>query len=190
MNRILFGFDVLKTRPIDDEVDSNIPAQFPLPKLYKVFYETFETGYNKMHVPGVLLPDINQVAGMLEQIILSDLDILIYGFLSIKEAKILLDNTYETDDIIHKDYWPIAECTFNKTLLVGISQDNSDAIFLENTSLFEDGSRFKFVAKDIFSFMKLVTYCQSDEIGYGIASYSQLYKNWGEEFWRIRDTNR
>lgn len=186
--QILRGFDIFKTR--QNSINSNdefvSPHSFAL--LYKTFYETFEIGRNKLNVRGLYLTQINQEVGILEQKIDASEDLLLYDFLSIQEGYELIANAYEADDPIHGKYlWPIGDCASNKTLLVGLGQgEYPDKIFLENTSLFSDGSRFKQIAANIFDFVIKISYVELENLGYGIAGgYSDIYRKWGEDYWRI-----
>ena len=186
--QILRGFDIFKTR--QNSINSNdefvSPHSFAL--LYKTFYETFEIGRNKLNVRGLYLTQINQEVGILEQKINASEDLLLYDFLSIQEGYELIVNAYETEDPIHGKYlWPIGDCASNKTLLVGLGQgEYPDKIFLENTSLFPDGSRFKQIAANIFDFVIKISYVELESLGYGIAGgYSDIYRKWGEDYWRI-----
>ena len=174
------GFDIFKTREKFLNVNNS-----SLPPCYNLFYSTFEIGINKMVIPGVFLEQAQQIAGLLEQKINSDVDFVVYDFLSIEESNIFIKNMYEDEEDILGNYFPIAECDSNKSLLVGVNDLNKDQIFIENRNLFSDGERIKFIAKNIFEFVTRISYVELNSIGYGIRGYSQLYKNWYDSEWRI-----
>ena len=174
------GLEILKPR-----YSSISNQELPYPPLYKLFYTVYEIAKGKLKNPSVYLEQINQFAGIMEQRIDCEVDFVLYDFLSMDESKIFIENTYT--DLSHlKEYYPIAECDSNKALMVGLTPEIADQIFIENTSRFSDGSRFKFIARNIFEFMPKVSLVELEKIGYGIKGYSSLYKNWGEDFWRVR----
>ncbi|NBA85754.1 hypothetical protein GVN16_08290 [Emticicia sp. CRIBPO] len=181
MGEIIRGFDVLRTRKEFLKFEDS-----RLPILYKCFYSTFEVGINRLHVPGVLLTQINQVAGILNQQIETEYSFTLDYFLSIEESITLADNSYEKDDLCRNDFWPIGECGSNKNLLVGINSENNDIIYLENLNLFSDGKRYKFLADNIFEFITKISFIKMESPGYGIMNYNELYKEWGEDFYRIK----
>lgn len=178
---MLKGFEIFETRE-----NGFMETIEKFPPLYKIFYSTFNIGQGKLKVPGVYLEQINQVAGIFEQKIDCNMDFVIYDFLSFEEANIFIHNTYEKDDDIRNLFYPIAECDSNKAVIVGTHADNLDQIFIENTNLFSDGSRYKFLASNIFEFILKISYTEMERIGYGINSYSQLYKEWGDFNWKVK----
>lgn len=178
------GFDIFETRSsfLYHDVNTYSPV-------YKSFYSTFEVGQGKLRIPGVYLEQINQVAGILEQKIDCDTDFIIYDFLSNEESRIFIQNTYEENDDILKEYFPIAECDSNKALLLGISSANEDQIFIENSNLFSDGKRYKLLANNIFEFISKISYVELSSIGYGISGYNQLFKEWNDTNWKVKSGN-
>src|SRR3989338_1193792 len=62
-------------------------SETDLPPIYTVFYETFDIGKNKMNVPSLFLEQVGMEVGMLEQRIDSEIDFVVYDFLSIEERK-------------------------------------------------------------------------------------------------------
>lgn len=180
MKEIVRGCEIFKTRR--DYLASR--DDISLPPIYKAFYSTFEVGRGKMQVPGVYLPQIDQVAGILNQKISTPWDFILYDFLTIEESKILVANTYDKNDPSIEKYWPIGECDSNKNLVVCKDHLNQDQIYLENLTLFADGDRYKLLSKNILEFMTMISYVENEVIGYGIKDYSVLYKKWTEGFWR------
>jgi hypothetical protein len=178
------GFDIFETRNnfLNGGVDT-------YPPIYNLFYSSFEVGKGKLRVPGVYLEQIDQVAAVLEQRIDSDIDFIIYDFLSLQESKVFIESTYEKNDDVLENYFPIAECDSNKALLVGINSTNRDQIFIENTNLFADGKRYKFLANNIFEFISKISYVELDNIGYGVSGYEQLFRKWNDTNWKVKHAN-
>lgn len=185
-NIILSGFDVFRTRNLENGI--NLSEELDnLPPLYKLFISTFHIGRKKLDIDGCFLPQTKHVVGILDQVYLPMPDLLVVeDFFSIDEARVALESAYGNDDSIHQEgYWPIAECALNIIMLVGTKQENLDQIFIENFSLFSDGSRYKFVSNNIFEFVRGMVFVEFERIGYGIGDYGELYKKWGEKFWRV-----
>ena len=112
----------------------------------------------------------------------------LYDLYSINESINAMQNVYSIDDEINnKNYAIIGECFDNIFLLLGINDYNRDQIFLENTNLFPSGDRILFLEENIFSFVSHLVLRKKLIIGYGIESYSKIYKEWHEDFWRIRE---
>ncbi len=181
INVMIKGFEIFRTR------NSYLLSEINIyPPFYNKFYSTFEIGQGKLYSPSVYLDQIKQIAGIVDQKIDLEVDFVINDFLSFEESKIFLQNSYEADDEIHGKFYPIAECDSNKAILIGIDKSNSDQVFIENTNLFSDGSRFKYLASNIFEFITKISFVEMEQIGYGINSYNNLYKEWNEKFWRVK----
>ena len=79
-----------------------------------------------------------------------------------------------------KDLLFIANHGYSGGLLVGIGKDNKDQIF-HNT----DSTVITFMANNIFELIHKIELVECDFDTPPINT-SSLYKNWGEEFWRIK----
>src|SRR3989344_1818414 len=149
-------------------------SETDLPPIYTVFYETFDIGKNKMNVPSLFLEQVGMEVGMLEQRIDSEIDFVVYDFLSIEESLVFQRNAID-DFQESSEFWTIAECDSGKFLVVSKGPQNLDEIHLINPTKFADGSETKKISDNIFQFM-------------GILSYMELYKKWGEHFWRVQQS--
>lgn len=72
-------------------------------------------------------------------------------------------------------------------LFVGIMDYNLDKIYLENSGLRK--GKWTFLANNIFEFIRgfeIVEYTAEECRKYQF-TYDKLYKNWGEDFWRVRE---
>jgi hypothetical protein len=110
---------------------------------------------------------------------------------SIDDDELSLESFKEVDELFsfersNKDYLEgyifIANHGFSGGLLLGISSDNSDKIYL-NT----DSKEITYLCDNIFQLLhkiRLVEFSFDDII----IDKTQLYSNWGEEFWRLRSS--
>lgn len=112
----------------------------------------------------------------------------LYNLFSLEESVSAMQNAYSSDDEINQlGYAMIGECVSNISLLIGLKDENKDKIYMEDSNIFPSGDRILFVDDNIFEFVKKLSLNEKENIGYGIKSYASLYKNWGEDFWRIRE---
>jgi len=162
----------------------------PIPSIYRLFISSFKIGRNfiksvKVHHPDsgeLCIHDMKYSGKYSEYIGLEDL-------FSLSESIMAMKNAYDINDEIHRmGYSVIGNCSgSNINLFLGIGGENNDKIFLENSTIFPNGNRLILISDNIFEFANNLMLCEREQIGYGIKSYDQLYKNWGEIFWRIRE---
>ena len=92
-------------------------------------------------------------------------------------------NSYNTEDVvIQKGYIPFATTSWSLTLHIGTRGEETDMIILEY-----DSAEGESMGINVFEFIQsLVLYEIKDEdMPFGIKK-SDIYKNWGEDFWRVR----
>ncbi len=74
------------------------------------------------------------------------------------------------------------------SILLGIEGERLDEIWSLNGDLGYDRPDIQMISKDIFSFFRL---CKEELIEMNLKmrgiNASQLYRNWGEDFWRVRE---
>jgi hypothetical protein len=89
------------------------------------------------------------------------------------------------DKIWDLDVIPIGEGHFQYVILLGIGEQNKDQIFID-LNYDEAEPRITYVDENIFSYFQ-----DFKIIEYGLnlreTKYSQLYHNWNEDFWRVRE---
>jgi hypothetical protein len=113
------------------------------------------------------------------------------NFETFKSINSLLKFCVPEDDGI-KDMIFISDHGSSDALLVGIGNHNQDKIFIYSEFNDENDEGIIFFAENIFDFLSK---CQIVEFHLNKHSYGQirkvennkLYKNWGEDFWRIRE---
>jgi hypothetical protein len=112
-------------------------------------------------------------------------DIFVYidGFLTIEEVintKILYDSDI---DFSRLNIIQIAHThePDNGGIFVGTGKDNFGKIY---KVAWENDERTKFIANDIFEFIKSLQYNRNPIRGIEL---NTLYKNWDEDFWRLRE---
>lgn len=67
-------------------------------------------------------------------------------------------------------------------LYVGCAENNLDQIWIYNSDY---DVKYKKVSENIFFFLNLLTF--NDEFSDYEGNYSKLYRNWDEDFWRIKE---
>jgi len=108
----------------------------------------------------------------------------IYELFSIEEMQTVYGRVYEDDPEINgMNLYPIGSGSMDTMIFVGVGDDNKDEIFLERTS----SPRILKVSNNIFDFIINLHFIELEEIFLSPYKYSQLYKNWGEDFWSVKD---
>lgn len=178
------GFDFFTTK-IDSQ-PYDLSSIVELPKLYKLFVNCFE---------------INSRSLLIDKFIDGDGDIVSIGSVKFQvngdNSTTYLNNFLDHSDILQQ--WEIAkeEIEWKKHkllriallgqvgfggLYLGCGDQNADEIWIFNSD-----SREKFVKvnDNIFEFIKRLEF-STDFGNLDNGEYENLYKNWDEEFWRLR----
>lgn len=162
-----------------------------LPPIYSSFLNIYQVGKEQPMFAQVYLDEkYNEKLGLTRCINEKYPDIVSLGGLFLPEESVeIMSRVYSSDDSIHsQDLFLIGEDgTGHYFYMVGIGEYNKDEIFIESSDLtFSGGERVTKLFDDIYQFMRSFLVIEIDSgIGYGI-EYSQLYKNWGEDFWRVK----
>lgn len=185
-----FGFYQISDLPVSERTDFGRFEEFykkPIPKMLKKCYSIYDIGRGKMQSEKVFLPRQGRCYEFCDLAYTgkhSDY-VYVYELVSLGESIDSMRNAFEEDDEIWKmDVACIGSCMSNMVLMVGIGEHNADHIFLENTSIHPNGQRLWHVTDDIFDFFKHWVLTERPSLSF--ASYADLYRNWNEDFWRIR----
>lgn len=176
------GLNIYTIKSIDQhEANSNVY----LPPIYKVFVNTYNVGRGRHNDSYSYLHEkINQKLRLIETVYLPDPENVMFGDLfSIEEALEVNARFSNGEDGIPQEYFIIGEDgTGHYLFLVGRDESNRDQIFIEAPDLrFPGGKRITKLANNIFDFIRSFVFIERE--GYNI-QYSELYKKWGESFWR------
>lgn len=162
-----------------------------LPPFYSLFLNTYSVGKSQPKNSIVYLDErYNEKLGLVRCVYDPDPENVVLGNLfQVSESKEIQLRVFEkSDPIFDMNVFLIGEDgTGHYFFMVGIGKDNADQIFIESSDLtFPGGNRLTKLADNIFDFMKSFNLREiEDGIGYGV-EYNQLYKNWNENFWRVR----
>ena len=83
--------------------------------------------------------------------------------------------------LIEKELIPIGTNSFNQYLMLGVGEENADKIYYESRS--ED--KIELLSDNIFEYFTKIEVVP--KTSYSLPHLNVLYKNWGENFWRIRE---
>ncbi|MDF7822060.1 hypothetical protein P1X15_30875 [Runella sp. MFBS21] len=164
-----------------------------LPPIYKAFLNTYYIGSEGL-IEGEKVFDnsFKRANGFGNLTYESTPNVILYNFIDISQVSFLMEYMFEkTDKILEMNLIPIAECFGQEILMVGCGEDNRDKIFLEtNKPIDYEGEepRLIFLSENIFEFLRgLVWEVNIDKFPKNLKDTSQLYRNWGEDFWRVRE---
>ena len=193
----------LKARPFEADITDEIKmfeekTGIRIPPIYKVFCETYELGEDTVFLEN----NYYLKKGELHYISLA------YDFLPYETSMPGIEQIFELDIIPHiieiyhedgtydeetesglsdKELLPIIKCSNAILIKVGYGKENVDQIYLYDVNKFEEeGNRFVLIANNIFHFMRGMMMFD-DPDGDMDEEYEKLYKNWTEDFWRMRE---
>jgi hypothetical protein len=182
-----------KTRTDDFQIQRDI-IEFEkntgiiLPPILKIFFFNYDT------VTSSRIEDLLKVYdskldtdfSFVSSYFLLDPDnILFYNFFKLKDIKEVMEKVYSKDDEIwQKEMIPIGECAFQMYLMVGYGNENKDRIYIESVT---EDVRIRYLCENIFDFFRnYIVEIDENCLPDGV-QIDQLYKNWSEDFWRVRD---
>lgn len=182
------GFELLKTNSMQGAAFVSRLEQefkFKLPPIFKMFASHFELG--QFYTEKYFVPKYNDYYYIVGNEYESNKDVDCTGFFQIDkifENKSTLQGYGDED--IEKELIRIAEIGLGGSIFVGTKEDEIDTIIL---SVWDREPQYKILAKNIFDFMQGMKSIPVPEEELIDAKYSQLYKNFGEDFWRVREEN-
>ncbi len=174
---LIFRKEVLDIQDLEERY------KIKLPPIFRAFITVFEPyfSYEKYHKTesSKYIPFTNLIYSHLElDNYTAENDS--FGLESFKEVEEMF--TFEPSNKgFLKDLLFIANHGYSGGLMVGIGAHNKDMIFHNSNSKI-----ITFIAGNIFELIHKMIIVQ-DEIDDPWIDTSKLYKNWGEDFWRIRE---
>ncbi len=157
-----------------------------LPPILCVFFQTFEF---ENSIKGELVyykESISSLSSFMEGYFLFEEDIAFYRFFQIEEIVKNMRIVYnKEDEIWDKQVIAIAECAFQGFLLIGVGNANKDKVYIEYAT---ETPRITYLCENILDFFRNYI-VKPDAISMQRNKFqlSQLYRNWGEDFWRVRE---
>ena len=168
---------------------SNIDNSILLPKVFKIFNDLFLINQlldsDKAHYLDKKL-NVKRALGLFKYRVKES--IVVYNFFNPNEIpnqiELLMDKGDELDRrILNEGYVPFAYCASEQLLFVATKGENKEGIFL-----FSRWSEppLELLASNIFFFFQQF-FLDIEEIDKTRSLKDGLHKNWGEDFWRIRE---
>lgn len=185
-NRIIRrGFELLETRAFGSKKELTLLEEqygIQLPPIYKLFAEMFLVGESKNTI-AYLLPDesIQYCAGIFYTINDSIVeDVMFDNFLTVESTFFGFD---ADDDWLENGYIPIATCAHGGSILLATQEHNKDNILLQ-----DNHGKIRLLNENIFDFVRCLSMMEVIEENLtGDIKFNDLYKQWREDFWRIRN---
>lgn len=157
-----------------------------LPPVFKTFLYTYDTkNVNKAELLAYYHPTYDANIQFYQSEFNDDENIILYALFELESVPALMKQVYrEDDDIWKQNVLSIGECNDQGYLMVGIGEQNAESIYIEYG---HKNPRMTKIADNIFDFFlgHTIRPVVSD-LPDGV-DLSRLYKNYGEDFWRIRD---
>lgn len=179
------GFELFKARPLSDPIDlESLERQYELilPPKFKMFAQTFYLGENQILREQFFDKANNDYFDCSAYVYAPNPDVGFSHFNDLKKSFETWNSRGLSDLAYKKNFFPIGSGNYDG-IFVGLDSDNQDKILLLGYGL----NSFEIVSKDIFDFVRGIEIRNLTEDFLMGTKYSQLYKNWGENFWRVRD---
>jgi hypothetical protein len=179
----ILSFFPAREQPYEQQViQFETEAGLKIPPLYKLFIENY--AIEDLSLPHYLIPSNNTLASFEQCKFLLNDSVGLHKLLTLKEILPSMKAIYPPKDKIWKKHLiMIADCAFQNSLMVGTGPTNEDKIYIESLS---NRKRITYVCDNIFTFFRNYKVNVFPEFLYP-HKLSDLYKNWGEDFWRIRE---
>jgi hypothetical protein len=177
------GFQLFKTRNTQDSINIELledKFKIKIPPLYKLFIKTFHVGNIPLETDKLIINkqvfDGNCVITEFERN-----NIMFVDFISIEQSLSIRKEMFDEDDAINiEGYIPIIRTASNAIIHIGSKGLEADKLILDS----DHPERFKILGVNIFEFVQTLVL---EEIKYNSFNHSNLYKNWEEDFWRLRE---
>lgn len=181
------GFELLRTRPLNEKVlFSELESKYgvQLPPVFKKFSEIFDVSEVNIHVKYVYNENQTQYCGGVvyfpENYDKDNDDIMFHNFHSLEST---ISGFEDDDDWEEAGLLPIAMCGHGGAVLLGTRDEDKDCIFIQTMT-----QEVYKISSNIFDFIRdLVMIAVSEEDLYNGIKFRQLYQNWDEDFWRVRN---
>ncbi len=181
------ALQIMSPRSIKIDWDNIEYGWIKLPILFKTFHDTFDINTIRKlhwyHVNGSSgIERFGEYTHPLVKNIILD---TIFELNELKnQVTKSLDLEDETDSQTYKDnVIPIAYDSGGALLMLGVGEDNVDKIYYYVRHL---DDKLKIIADNIFEFFKDY-HIEIDETYLNGKSLDQLYRNWGDKFWSVRE---
>lgn len=187
---MIAGFCILRKNKKNKKVDLAALESMmgiELPVLYKTFCSCFELGDSNLDWQEYLNPKsgyLNPSGSIKYEPMENKRELFFHGLFNLEELK----QDWRTYSKSSKEYQEfgllrIGDIGVGGGLFLGVSSDKTDKIF---RVVWDWNENFELLANNIFEFIRDLIFVE-DGANMEAYKYSQLYKNWGEDFWRVRE---
>jgi len=184
------GFSLFRTRILGEKIDTKTfehSSGILLPPIYQLFVASFQMSRELLGYENWDESEQKTVGFSLFTHVEHRDHFVGCEFYPLEETIEVMRNAYnEDDEIWDAGLLTIADNGMNQFVLLGTSPENKDKIFLERSDL---TPRLIPLADNIFEFIRGFELKPSEQDLGGI-KLQQLYRNWGEDFWRVRTESR
>ena len=184
------GFEILKTatRSQEQEIkDLESKLGFELPCIFRTFMNCFELGDSNLNWQEFLNPKNGYLypSGSIKYEPLEDKRDLYFNGLYGADELLSDWNNYSKSSMEYQEFGflRIGDIGVGGGLFLGLKESNREKIFRVVWDWDED---YELLADNILDFIRNLIFVE-DESNMEDYTYTQLYKNWDEDFWRVRE---
>ncbi|MEM9339889.1 MAG: SMI1/KNR4 family protein [Bacteroidota bacterium] len=182
------GFDCLF--PQGNDMDAEVSrleneSNIKLPESYKRFMRCYRLGKGSLNKQNYLDSDINMQLPLISYSFNGDSSFLeMDAFLDVETA--LQDRPYD-DNLLGEKALNLMQIAYTSVpsgggVYIGLNPDNHGKVYKVDWDGSKDNGAIV-IADDVFDF---VSKLKSKQITANGVDFSKLYKNWGEDFWRVK----
>lgn len=178
-------FELLRARPLNDSVDIESlekQAGIVLPPIYKFFVQSFYLGEKQIYREQYYNEFYKDYFDCSSYIYTSNEDVGFSHIIEIENSFNVWNSNGLGDICYEKKLFPIISGNFSS--YVGLEKDFEDKIIMLKPG-FKNSEII--LSDNIFEFVRGIEILELKEDFMMDIKYSQLYKNWGEDFWRVRE---
>jgi len=179
---------LLKVRDIGYVSNVKLINGQPLPPIFKLFNCIYEIdSFENVEINKYEFTKGELVEFDIATYHFSNPSIHIYQFFSIEKIDEMIPKLFDINDeldnnLLALNLIPIAISSSNQLLMLGMGVNNMDKIFYETKW---NNNRLELIADNIFDFFRGIEL--EPQTNKWLPNLNQLYRNWGEDFWRVRE---
>lgn len=183
-----------KKQRLKDIVKLEQELGYPLPKVLRIFYLLYQVNDLRQfkkhsHLDFTLrVWDVERSWPFSMALHVSPLRELGYDpqtFMDFENIKTVIANFFNDEwEELSKEYIVVAESMWQFPIMIGITPENSDKVFVFDM----DKQEMVFVADNIFEYLMNIELDFTNNYGLPEGkTMNDLYRNWNEDFWRVKE---
>lgn len=186
------GLNLLNSRNTKEGLNLNFVNNELIPESFKLFVSNYQLGYNLLNISKVNINETLEffvtISMFEEEIINEDVYTATIDYIfDFNELNVELQNFINGIDSWNElGFMKIGLMFHGDVLLLGLSESNYGQIWRYGSGMLS--TQYCKLDKNIFEFFsRLKENIDEEQLSYLKITKDKLYKNWNEDFWRVKD---